>query len=247
MGPILTALVRLQGIEDELRRVKKKLNMGRQAIVKQENLIRQSQAAWAAKREEVKLTRVQAGNLELELKVKDQEIDKLRVALNAAKSNKDYSAILTQLNVDKADKSKLEDKILGLMSQADADAKAAEEIEEEIAAEQAKLEEITAKIEAKQENLNHQAEKLERDRAEALKDVPAQNRDAFTRLADRYDGEALAEVAELNAKRGEYGCGGCFMSIPRELVNSLMTRDEVVVCSTCGRMLVLELPSKATV
>ena len=41
MGPILTALVRLQGIEDELRRVRKKLKMGRQAIVKQDHLIKQ--------------------------------------------------------------------------------------------------------------------------------------------------------------------------------------------------------------
>ena len=35
-------------------------------------------------------------------------------------------------------------------------------------------------------------------------------------------------------------CGGCFMGIPAEIVNRLMTNDEVIRCSNCTRILILK-------
>jgi predicted nucleic acid-binding Zn-ribbon protein len=108
MGPVLDGLVKLQSVENRLRAEKAKLSRCRRNVVIQENLIRSLQNALEAKKEEVQLTKVQFDRLELELKSRDVSIAKLRASLNSTKTNKEYAAVLTQLNTTKADNSKIE-------------------------------------------------------------------------------------------------------------------------------------------
>jgi len=122
MGPILHGLMKLQSVENRLRAAKAKLSRSRRSVIIQENQVRSLQNALEAKREELQLTKVQSGRLELELKARDEEVSKLRAALNTAKSNKEYAAVLTQLNTTRADNSKLETQILELMKAVEADA-----------------------------------------------------------------------------------------------------------------------------
>jgi len=75
--------------------------------------------------------------------------------------------------------------------------------------------------------------------------VPATAMEIFRRIADYNDSEAMAQIAKPNAKRDEYICGGCQMSIPLQAVNALTmtTADEVQTCPVCGRILYLEAPA----
>ena len=121
MGPVLNALIKLQSIENRLRAVKSKLSRCRRTVIFQENQLRTLQSGLKAKKEEIKMTRVQADRLELELKQRDESIARLRAHLNMAKTNKEYSAILTELNTSKADNSKIESQVLELMKNVEAD------------------------------------------------------------------------------------------------------------------------------
>ena len=49
----------------------------------------------------------------------------------------------------------------------------------------------------------------------------------------------MAQVDLQEGRHGTYSCGGCFMGITAESVNLLMTRDEIIRCSNCTRILVL--------
>jgi len=240
MGPLLSSLVSLQSIETELRKKQQRLRQTQQVVRRQEQQIQRLTEAVAAKHEEIKLTRLQHDRLELELKSGDEDIAKLRLALNQARTNKDYSAILTRINTEKADKSKLEDQILSLLSQIDADRIACKEIEESVAQEEGRLATIRAEAAEKQAGLDKEIVGLLSRRNDAAANVPSKELSLFERLADRYNGEVLAEVSQLNGKRSDHTCGGCYMSVTLESVNSLMTRDEVVTCPSCGRILVLD-------
>ena len=139
MGPVLNGLTKLQSIENRLRAVKVKLTRCRRSVIIQENQVRNLQNALEAKKEEVQLTKVQSDRLELELKTKDETIAKLRASLNAAKTNKEYAAVLTQLNTTKADNSKIENQILGLMKDIEADEAECQEIKKQIDEQKQKL------------------------------------------------------------------------------------------------------------
>ena len=192
------------------------------------------------------LTRLQSSKLELELKIEDDEIAKMRVALNSAKTNKEYSAILTRLNTDKADKSKLEEQILTLMNQIEADQKECRESRAAMEQDQEKLEGIRGECEARQAKIQADIDSLTIHYDQAAGEVPAKEREMFTRLASRFDGEVMVEITK-SSRKDEQTCGGCYMSIPLEYVNALMTKDEVVVCPSCGRFLALDLnPAELT-
>ena len=239
MGPVLTGLTKLQSVENRLRAAKAKLGRCRRNVILQENQLRSLTNNLEAKKEEIQLTKVQSDRLELELKSRDVSIAKLRASLNAAKTNKEYAAVLTQLNTTKADNSKIETQILDLMKDIETDELECQEIQDQIDQQKQKLEKTREESEALAVKYEAEIGQIQGEWDQAAKAVPVEQLKVFERVAETYDGEALAMVDYEEGKTTTYSCGGCFMGITAETVNLLMTRDDIIRCPNCTRILVL--------
>jgi len=239
MGPVLNGLIKLQSVENRLRAVKAKLVRCRRNVIIQENQVRTLQNALEAKKEEIQLAKIQADRLELELKTHDQAITKLRAYLNTAKTNKEYAAVLTQLNTTKADNSKVETQVLELLRDVEADEAESRQLQSQIDEKKQILEQT--RKEAEQQAAKHEAEieQIQIEWDQLARTIPAKPLEIFKRVAETYDGEALATIDQQEGKPGNYSCGGCFMGITVESVNVLMTKDDIIRCSNCTRILVL--------
>jgi predicted nucleic acid-binding Zn-ribbon protein len=216
MGPILNGLIKLQSVENRLRAAKAKLARSRRSVIVQENQVRSLQSALEAKKEELQLTKVQSNRLELELKSRDEEVSKLRAALNTSKSQ-----------------------ILDLMKAMETDEAECENIRKQIEEQKQQLEQTRKKAEAAAGEQEAEIKKIQAEWNELAKTIPAEPLKVFKRVAETYDGEAVAQVEEQEGRHGAYSCGGCFMGITAESVNLLMTRDEIIRCPNCTRILVL--------
>jgi uncharacterized protein len=239
MGPVLNGLVKLQSVENRLRAAKAKLARVRRSVIIQENQVRSLQSALEAKKEETQLTKVQCDRLEMELKSRDAEVNKLRASLNNAKTNKEYAAVLTMLNTTKADNSKIETQILELMKAIEADEEECTTIRAQIEEQKRVLEETRKKADSSAGEHEEEIGKIQAEWDEVAKDIPAETLETFRRVAETYDGEAVVKVDQQDGKGGAYSCGGCFMGITAESVNLLMTRDDLIRCPNCTRILVL--------
>ena len=239
MGPVLNGLIKLQSVESRLRAVKAKLARCRRNVVIQENHVRSLQNTLEAKREEIQLTKIQSDRLELELKSRDEQIRKLRASLNAAKTNKEYAALLTQLNTTKADNSKIETQILDFMKDIEADESEIETINNQIEEQKQRLEQTRKDSEAMAVKYEDQIKDIQADWDHASGKIPAEPLGIFKRVAETYHGEALSIIEKHEGKTAVYTCGGCFMGIIAESVNLLMTKDEIIRCPNCTRILVL--------
>ena len=239
MGPVLNGLVKLQSVENRLRAVKSKLARCRRTVIFQENQLRSLQNGLEAKKEEIKMTRIQVDRFELDLKHRDETISRLRAALNMAKTNKEYSAILTELNTTKADNSKIESQALDLMKNIETDQAASAEIQKQIDEHKGKLDQLRKDAEVKTVEYEAEIAEIQVEWDAAAKEVPAETLQIFNRVAETYDGEALAVAGKQNEKVELFSCGGCFMGIPAEVINRLMTWDEIIRCSNCTRILIL--------
>jgi len=239
MGPLLNGLIKLQSVENRLRAAKAKLARCRRTVIIQENQVRSLQNALEAKKEELQLTRVQCDRLELELKTGDEQTAKLRAALNSAKTNKEYAALLSQLNTTKADNSKVETQILELMKDIEVDEAECENIRKQIDEQKQQLEQT--RTEAEQLADKHQAEieEIQVEWNQVAHTIPAGPLEIFKRVAETYDGQAVAVVEQQEGKMETYSCGGCFMNIATEFVNLLMTKDDIIRCPNCTRIIVL--------
>ena len=198
MGPVLHGLIKLQRVENHLRAVKTKLTRCRRSVIFQENQLRTLQSGLEAKQEEIKLTRIQVDRLELELKSRDEHIEKLRSHLNLARTNKEYSALLTELNTAKADDSKLETQVLELMKNIEADETACGELKKQIEEQKSKLEEVRKETEVKASGFEKELEEIQAEWDAAAKEIKDKKAlTVFERVAETYDGEAMAECGRV--------------------------------------------------
>jgi predicted nucleic acid-binding Zn-ribbon protein len=239
MGPVLNGLIKLQSVENRLRVEKAKLTRCRRNVIIQENQIRTLQNALEAKKEEIQLSKIQFDRLELELKSKDEQITRLRASLNIAKTNKEYSAVLTQLNTTKADNSKIESQSLGLLKNIEADEAECEEIQSQINEQKQHLEQLRTEVEALASKYQADIDKIQAEWDKVAKTIPDKPLEIFKRVTETYDGQAVAMIEQQDGKKGVYSCGGCFMGITAECVNLLMTKDDIIRCPNCTRILVL--------
>jgi predicted nucleic acid-binding Zn-ribbon protein len=239
MGPVLDGLIKLQSVENRLRTEKAKLTRCRRNVVIQENLIRSLQNALEAKKEEIQLSRLQLSRQELELKSNDETIARLRGLLNSSKTNKEYAAVLTQLNTTKADNSKVETHTLELMKDIETDEAESKNIQSQIDAQKQTLEQTRKDSELLAAKYTVEIDKIQTEWEQIAKSIPAEPLEIFKRVAETYDGQAVAIVEQQEGVKDVYSCGGCFMGITNECVNLLLTKDGIIRCSNCTRILVL--------
>ncbi len=239
MGPVLNGLIKLQSVENRLRVEKAKLTRCRRNVIIQENQIRSLQNAIEAKKEEVQLSKIQFDRLELELKSRDEQIARLRAALNTARTNKEYAALLTQLNTTKADNSKIESQSLELLKDIEADETECKEIQNQINEQKQHLEQLRTESETLAGKCQTEIDKIQAEWDQVAQNIPDKSLEIFKRVTETYDGQAVAVVEQQNGKKGAYSCGGCFMGLTAECVNLLMTKDDIIRCPNCTRILVL--------
>lgn len=247
MGTVLAALLNLQSIERKLANVRSRLRIRQNAVLVQQRRIEELREKWQAAHDMVIAKKMQADSLDIDLKQRDAEIIKYRAALNTAKSNKEYAAILTQMNTLKADNSKFEEQELQIMQETETFSEEAKTIQQQIAEQEKLLEDVTAKNSEELARLEAMMQKLQGERDDAAKEVPPTVLALFNRIATSYDGEAMAAI-EISGKKPpfSYICGGCFMSLNAEHANALHVKDEIRTCDNCGRILYMEPSTEAS-
>ncbi|MCB9853952.1 MAG: hypothetical protein H6819_12700 [Phycisphaerales bacterium] len=245
MGATIEALHNLQEIEIQIAELQRRIDRKRDACKRQEKQIAGIDRQIETIRRELHVQQKDSDRLNLDLRAHEEQVAKLRDALNTAKNQKEYSAVLTQLNTFKADNSKSEERILELMSAIDEFKKNIAALEAQRAKEHEKLAELEAAAQAAEDKASDRLTKLRAERQEAATGIAPETLDMFNRVAAKNDGEAMAVIMRTHPRRQEYACEGCNMSITIEQVNNVLSRDEAVLCNVCGRILYAEASATA--
>lgn len=238
MGKMLASLMGLQAVERKAAVVRRRLKSRQNAVALQQRRIAQLRADWDALHSRAMDCRKEADSLAVDLKEKEDLVARRRGSLNTAKTNKEYAAILTEINTVKADNARIEESALKAMQEVDATNAEADELQTKIDAEDARLAQVSKSSQEEITRLEAMLASLEKDRDQAAAAVPPQALKTFNRIVATYDGEAMA-VIEVHGRKPPYSyvCGGCFMSLTPEHANALRVRDEVRTCDNCGRIL----------
>jgi predicted nucleic acid-binding Zn-ribbon protein len=165
-----------------------------------------------------------------DLEVGAQKIDKLKARASEIKTNKEYQALLKEIEAAEQESKAIEDDILLLMEKGDG---AAAQI---TAAEQrARQEEEAIQAEQKQ----HEAEfaKLE----EGLKAVEMARQELISRIKPSILAQYQKLLASKNgiamAEARNEACSGCYMSIPPQVFVNVKKNESIITCPNCGRIL----------
>jgi predicted nucleic acid-binding Zn-ribbon protein len=170
---------------------------------------------------------------ELELATKDENIKKLQTQLYQLKTNKEYQAMIQQIEGERANASVIEDQILGIFDQTD---KAKNEINQE----KKKLEEEERICQGQKKiiqdrirEIDDRLAQLETQRKQILPDIESKMLAQYERILHNRDGLAIVSVKDNS-------CQGCNMYVPAQVINLIRMYERIITCEVCNRILYIE-------
>jgi predicted nucleic acid-binding Zn-ribbon protein len=238
---LIDHLLELYRVDGELRGLRRRLDSAKtyhEAQLRQHDEVTQRLEELQTRKRHIE---AKINNLEIEGAALDEQLEKFRGDLNSAVTNKQYSAVLSELNTVKAARSKIDDAVLEQMEQM-------EQLQEQVAAVNAELEErgkvrdvAAGRLRQREDDVGQRVAELEVEREAAARGIPGMQLAVFNAMAEAHDGEAMANIEEINRRHREYACGACNMQLPFEQVSALMTpQSDLVRCPACGRILYLQ-------
>ncbi len=237
MGPNNIALVKLSQADQALRSAQQRLEAATRDVRIQEKRTKNVRTQLDEAQKKLRESQSKAANSELELKARDAHIEKLRGQQSNTRNNKEYQAILLEISTCKADRNKIEDATMKALEDVERTQGQIKELTAQHQSESAKLEQVRAQITDRAAAIQQEIDQLTPERQKAYEAVSPQAAAVFDRLADRLDGEVMAALSRPNPKREEYVCTACNLDVVTDVYNRLHTRDDLVFCPSCGRIL----------
>ncbi len=159
-----------------------------------------------------------------------QKIAKLKARTSEIKTNKEYQALLKEIETAEKENKAIEDDILVLMEKVDGATAA-------IAAAEKRAREQEETLQSEKNAQESESVKIE----ETLKEVEAERQDAVTRIKptilSQYQALLVSKGGIAMAEARGESCSGCYMSIPPQVFVNVKKNESVITCPHCGRIL----------
>ncbi len=170
---------------------------------------------------------------EKDIKKINEGIVKAKERLLEVKNNKEYQAILKEIETAEASLGDIETQIISLLEEMD---------------------KLAVLVKKDEEILNQHKQKYEEEKNKIQADIASIDTD-FTgweekrgALTNRVDGALLAKYEKLKKRGNGIGvisvwkavCNGCHMNIPPQLYNELQKSSELLSCPNCNRIIYFE-------
>jgi predicted nucleic acid-binding Zn-ribbon protein len=160
----------------------------------------------------------------------DEKIGKLKARTSDIKTNKEYQALLREIETVEGDRSSLEDDILAAMEDADTAEKRMKTEEQELKVASEEVASLKMSIDTEKAELEKELMILKKQRKDVVEAIDREVYDDYTTLLELYFGHAVSEV------RGEI-CQGCNMNIPPQLFVEIKKNEDIFHCPQCRRIL----------
>lgn len=167
---------------------------------------------------------------EADFEASQERIKKRNIQLHSVKSNKDYQAILKEIEEIKAAASAMEDEMLKALDDIEAAEAGLAEIEKQYADRKAVIEREKRELEEK---------------AAAEREKIQQLQVRIREIADQLDPKLKKRYYNIKTKSGGIAivpvnggiCKGCHLNIPPQLYNELHKENELRLCPHCYRII----------
>lgn len=237
---ITEKLLKLFRIDEQLHSLRSRLDGAERYFNAQNRKLKELEALEKQTHDEMMHASATGANFETEARTIEERMETLRERMSSSKTNKEYTAFVTELNTIKIDKDEAESKALELMSEAEELQGKIKELEA-LTAERVKVREIARKdLEERKAAIADRLAELEEKRKIAKAEVPDYALSVYEEQLDWNDGEAMAVVDENDRRNMEYACGACHMTIPIERLSNLLGRGEMTTCPSCQRLLYVD-------
>ena len=231
MDSNLQRLQELQVLDSRVAGLERKLEAIPTRIHGIRDGLQQAKASVDAIRAKLDGARKDIRTKEKELEYQAAQRKKLEAKLYEVKTNKEYSAVLAEIESAKVEKDRIEEEILALMELQERLGREVVEADARLRPQEAeaKVQEAAATEELRALEVDVEAARSERE--SVVRDVP---RDLLAQYARLLKGRAGLAVALV----GSNGiCSGCRVTLTPQRFNEVRQSSQILICENCGRFL----------
>jgi predicted nucleic acid-binding Zn-ribbon protein len=226
----ISILVRLQAIDSDIRKIEKRLEKVDGDMAALDSELRDFELSIKERvsisGEHQKIYRA----LELDANMTFPKIAKSKEKLSSVKTNKEYQALLKEIEDLKTVNSRIEDQMLEILEQIDKAEMRLSEKNQGFESAKIRVADEKADITKAAEEDRTRLAGLQVDFQKVLDTVNPDILKAFTSVRSRIGNLAIAKVEDAV-------CAGCHMNIPPQMYNDLQRFESLMYCPQCQRII----------
>ena len=170
---------------------------------------------------------------EQDLSEHESHLQKLRTRLMELKTNKEYQAHLSEIDLANKKKESIEERVLLAMDHVEEKQKELEEVQRLVKEVTQLFTHEKTQLESKAHELDHELKKLTVRKEEVLPQLEKPVHAQYTKLKSTLKVMVVAKVIDET-------CGGCQLQVPPQLVADVKRADQLFTCPYCNRILYAE-------
>ncbi|MGP0565688.1 MULTISPECIES: zinc ribbon domain-containing protein [unclassified Nitrospina] len=230
MNPQLQKLVIIQQMDNEIAEIQELVDLIPKQVAAGEKELEGKKGALNALQQEIEELKKKRKQCEQDVQAEQDRIAKTRAKLPTVKTNKEYSAILAEVDAIKVKIDGIEEKELEVMEALEEKEAQIPDLEKEFNGERHKFDEYKKKKEEELSRTQAELQGLQDKRQEAVQSVDA-------RMAAHYEKLRKARGVAVVKVEGEV-CQGCHQQIQPQVALEVRTSPDIIhQCQFCDRYL----------
>jgi predicted nucleic acid-binding Zn-ribbon protein len=229
MNPDLEKLIELEKVDREAIRLTEEVASLPKRVTAIEEKLAEHKAAVEKAKAQIKSNEASRRQLEADIKGFQEKIAKYRSQSSSVKTNDEYRALMHEVEFAEKQIGGCEDKILELMIALEAEEKALKVAEAELKTESTDVEKEKSEARVR----TAEDEKLLAGLKEKRTQLRANVNDSALQHYERVMRQRKSAIAEARDQK----CLACFVMIRPQTWQELRTNEQIVTCSSCGRIL----------
>jgi len=235
----LKRLMELQKIDTEILVLRDIINAFPKKITEAESPLNETQLAFNMISQKLDGLERKKRDKERLLEDTGEKIKKLKSRTADIKTNKEYQALLSEIESVEKERFSLEDEILVIMEEMESASKQTKKEEAKYKINKEKIDVLKKDIEQKKLVAEKELEGLKETRSEIAGTIDKESYDQYKSLLDIYNVYVVVEA------KGEI-CQGCNMNIPPQLFVELKKNEDIVHCPQCRRIIYFKNTTEST-
>ena len=235
MNEQLKRLIELQKIDTEILILRDMINAFPKKITEAESPLKETQLAFNMISQKLDALERKKRDKERLLEDTGEKIKKLKSRTADIKTNKEYQALLHEIESVEKEQWSTENEILTIMEEFEATSKQTKSEEAKYKVYKEKVDGLKRKLEQERDAAEKELHVLKQDRAKIAETVDKESYYLYKTLIEACNGLAVTEAKEEI-------CQGCNMNIPPQLFVELKKNEFISTCPQCRRIIYYKAP-----
>jgi Zn-ribbon protein, possibly nucleic acid-binding len=226
----ISLLIKLQKNDSEIERIKINKEKLPERIISLDEEFRRVRSKVEEERKKFEKLKSLHGEEEEKLKRGIENLKKTKNKLLEVKTNKEYQAMLKEVEIAEGKNSEVEDRIIGVLEEID-------NIKEELKIREEELSAYRLTYEKERHEVEEDMNSIDTELLACQKNIGDIREKIDADFLKKYEGikgirNGLAVVPVWNEV-----CGGCHMNIPPQMYNELQRSENLISCPNCNRII----------